>query len=82
MVEQPFTLGVGAGDVTGRFDRIDAGPGGVQVVVDYKTGPPREEESLRKDLQVRAYAVALAASSTATRPRSSCTGSRPPRSVG
>ena len=60
MVEQPFTLGVGAGDVTGRFDRIDAGPGGVQVVIDYKTGPPREEESLRKDLQVRAYAVALA----------------------
>ena len=40
MVEQPFTLGVGAGDVTGRFDRIDAGPGGVQVVIDYKTGPP------------------------------------------
>ena len=60
MIEQPFTLGVGAGDVTGRFDRIDAGPGGVQVVIDYKTGPPREEESLRKDLQVRAYAVALA----------------------
>jgi DNA helicase-2/ATP-dependent DNA helicase PcrA len=59
-VEQPFTLSVGAGDVTGRFDRIDAGPGGAQVVVDYKTGPPREEASLRKDLQVRAYAVALA----------------------
>ena len=60
MVEQPFTLEVSAGDVAGRFDRIDAGPGGVQVVIDYKTGPPREEESLRKDLQVRAYAVALA----------------------
>ena len=60
VVEQPFTLSVGAGEVTGRFDRVDALPGGEQVVIDYKTGPPREEETLRRDLQVRAYAVALA----------------------
>jgi DNA helicase-2/ATP-dependent DNA helicase PcrA len=60
VVEQPFTLSVGAGEVTGRFDRVDALPGGERVVIDYKTGPPREEETLRRDLQVRAYAVALA----------------------
>ena len=30
------------------------------MVVDYKTGPPRNEEDLHRDLQVRAYAVALA----------------------
>ena len=30
------------------------------MVVDYKTGPPRDEAALRSDLQVRAYAVALA----------------------
>ncbi|MGD0372320.1 MAG: ATP-dependent DNA helicase [Candidatus Dormibacteria bacterium] len=59
-VEQPFTLSVAAGEVTGRFDRIDAGPHGERVVVDYKTGAPRDEEALRRDLQVRAYAVALA----------------------
>ena len=59
-VELPFTLSVGAGEVTGRFDRVDRGADGARVVVDYKTGPPRDEESLRRDLQVRAYAVALA----------------------
>jgi DNA helicase-2/ATP-dependent DNA helicase PcrA len=60
-VEKSFVLSVGAGDLTGRFDRIDedAETGG-RVVVDYKTGPPRGEEDLRRDLQVRAYAVALA----------------------
>jgi CRISPR/Cas system-associated exonuclease Cas4 (RecB family) len=30
------------------------------VVIDYKTGPPRTEEAASRDLQVRAYAVALA----------------------
>jgi DNA helicase-2/ATP-dependent DNA helicase PcrA len=59
-VEQSFTLSVAAGEVTGRFDRVDRGRDGARVVVDYKTGPPRDEEELRRDLQVRAYAVTLA----------------------
>jgi DNA helicase-2/ATP-dependent DNA helicase PcrA len=60
-VEQSFVLSVGAGDLTGRFDRIDeGGEDGGRVVVDYKTGPPRGEEELQRDLQVRAYAVAMA----------------------
>ena len=58
--ERSFTLGLGAGDVTGRFDRVDEGPLGERIVVDYKTGPPRDEEALQRDLQVRTYAVALA----------------------
>ena len=44
----------------GRFDRVDLPAGGVPVVVDYKTGPPMGEQGAERDLQVRAYAVALA----------------------
>lgn len=59
-VERPFSLAVGAGEVTGRFDRVDQDPDGGRVVVDYKTGPPRGEEEMGRNLQVRAYGVALA----------------------
>jgi len=60
-VEQSFTLALDtAAEVVGRFDRVDAPYEGPPVVVDYKTGPPRDEQALRSDLQVRAYAVALA----------------------
>jgi DNA helicase-2/ATP-dependent DNA helicase PcrA len=61
-VEQPFTLSLDtAAELAGRFDRLDEGGlGDVPTVIDYKTGPPREEAALRSDLQVRAYAVALA----------------------
>jgi putative RecB family exonuclease len=59
-VEQPFTLAIEDGTVSGRFDRVDQPRGGVPVVVDYKTGPPKGEESAQRDLQVRAYALALA----------------------
>ncbi len=59
-VERPFTLGVDAGEVRGRFDRLDEPVDGVPTVVDYKTGPPRSAESAARDLQVRAYAVAIA----------------------
>ena len=58
--EQPFLLAVDEGTVSGRFDRVDQPRGGLPVVVDYKTGPPRGEDSAQRDLQVRAYAVALA----------------------
>jgi len=57
--EDRFVMQLPGGDVTGRFDRIDA-DGGVRTVVDYKTGRPKPEESARRDLQVRAYAVAAA----------------------
>ena len=59
-VEAPFALPVDAGQVSGRFDRVDRPAGGPPVVVDYKTGPPRGAEGAERDLQVRAYAVALA----------------------
>jgi DNA helicase-2/ATP-dependent DNA helicase PcrA len=58
-VEEGFVLEVDAADVSGRFDRIDDGDTG-PVVIDYKTGPPRTEEELKRDLQVRGYAAAMA----------------------
>jgi DNA helicase II / ATP-dependent DNA helicase PcrA len=58
-VERPFVLSLDtAAELTGRFDRLDDGV--PPTVVDYKTGPPRDEAALRSDLQVRAYAVAMA----------------------
>jgi ATP-dependent exoDNAse (exonuclease V) beta subunit len=59
-VERPFSLGVDAGEVRGRFDRLDERADGIACVVDYKTGPPRTAESAARDLQVRAYGVAIA----------------------
>ncbi len=57
-VEENFSLTLDHADVRGRWDRLDTDSGGALTVVDYKTGPPRDEEQLRRDLQVRAYAVA------------------------
>ncbi|HKR99153.1 MAG TPA: ATP-dependent DNA helicase, partial [Candidatus Dormibacteraeota bacterium] len=57
--EDRFVMQLPGGDVVGRFDRVDA-DGGVATVIDYKTGRPKPEESARRDLQVRAYAVAAA----------------------
>jgi DNA helicase-2/ATP-dependent DNA helicase PcrA len=58
-VERRFTLSLDTtAELTGRFDRLDHGS--PPTVVDYKTGPPRDEDGLRRDLQVRAYAVAMA----------------------
>jgi CRISPR/Cas system-associated exonuclease Cas4 (RecB family) len=45
-------------EIVGRFDRVDRN-GGASTVVDYKTSRPKTAESLRGDLQVRAYAVAM-----------------------
>ncbi len=56
-VEESFSLALDHADVRGRWDRLDT-QGSATAVVDYKTGPPRDEERLRKDIQVRAYAVA------------------------
>jgi DNA helicase-2/ATP-dependent DNA helicase PcrA len=57
-VEETFSLALDHADLHGRWDRIDGGDGSPLSVVDYKTGPPRDEERLRRDIQVRAYAVA------------------------
>jgi RecB family exonuclease len=58
-VEQPFALRVDEGEVRGRFDRIDMPRDGPPIVIDYKTGPPVAEQTAARDLQLRAYAVAL-----------------------
>ena len=58
-VEDSVTLPANGAEIVGRFDRIDR-DGGVRTVVDYKTSRPKTVDSLRRDLQVRAYAVALA----------------------
>jgi RecB family exonuclease len=56
-VEESFALPLDHADVSGRWDRLDDQSGHL-AVVDYKTGLPRDEEAARRDLQVRAYAVA------------------------
>jgi DNA helicase-2/ATP-dependent DNA helicase PcrA len=58
-VEETFSLALDHADVRGRWDRLDTDGSGAMTVVDYKTGPPRDEEQLRRDIQVRAYAVAV-----------------------
>ncbi len=58
-VEENFSLALDHADVHGRWDRLDSNGSGAVTVVDYKTGPPRDEERLRRDIQVRAYAVAV-----------------------
>ncbi len=47
--------------VRGRFDRVDVGPDGRPIIVDYKTGtPPADPDRMKSDIQVRAYAVQIA----------------------
>ena len=57
-VEDRVVVAVNGAEVVGRFDRVDA-DGGAPTVIDYKTSRPRAAESLKRDLQVRAYAVAI-----------------------
>jgi len=59
-VEQPVVINLDSARVSGRFDRVDTRGDGAVTVVDYKTGRPHDERSLRSDLQLRAYAVGLA----------------------
>jgi DNA helicase-2/ATP-dependent DNA helicase PcrA len=61
--EQPFTLRLSGFRVNGRLDRVDrvASSGGDRfLVLDYKTGEPRPEWELERDLQLGLYAVAAA----------------------
>ncbi len=57
-VEDRVVLPTNGAEIVGRFDRVDANVGS-PTVVDYKTSRPKTAESLKRDLQVRAYAVAL-----------------------
>lgn len=43
--------------LSGRFDRVERGSGGL-IVIDYKSSGPREEASLQTDLQLSVYALA------------------------
>jgi DNA helicase-2/ATP-dependent DNA helicase PcrA len=58
-IEENFVLALDHADVRGRWDRLDGNVTGTISVVDYKTGSPPAAEQLRKDIQVRAYAVAV-----------------------
>ena len=57
-VEDRVVLPTTAAEIVGRFDRVDSDGGG-PTVVDYKTSRPKTADALRRDLQVRAYAVAM-----------------------
>jgi DNA helicase-2/ATP-dependent DNA helicase PcrA len=58
-VEESFSLPLDHADITGRFDRVDRPGDDIPLVVDYKTGPPKDQDRMQRDLQVRGYAVAL-----------------------
>ena len=58
-VEESFVLALTHAEVHGRFDRIDIDEPTPPTCVDYKTSPPRDAAAVERDLQVRAYAVAL-----------------------
>jgi len=57
--EKSFTLPL-ANDVvlTGRIDQINSLGGGAAEIVDYKTGTPRDEKTVKKDRQLTFYALA------------------------
>jgi putative RecB family exonuclease len=44
----------------GFIDRVDRRPDGTIEVIDYKTGAPRDQASVDRDLQLTAYEFALA----------------------
>ncbi|MFN2582311.1 MAG: RecB family exonuclease, partial [Candidatus Dormibacteria bacterium] len=57
-VEDRVVVPLTQAEVVGRFDRVDR-DGGTPTVVDYKTSRPRAADALKRDVQVRAYAVAM-----------------------
>ena len=59
MLEFKFKVDMGDGiALVGRFDRVDVRDG-KPVVIDYKTGNPRSDASLRNDQQLKLYATAV-----------------------
>jgi CRISPR/Cas system-associated exonuclease Cas4 (RecB family) len=67
-VEYPFAMDMGDGVVlVGKLDRVDAqvdpnttAVTGIPTVVDYKTGTPRDEATMKTNLQLKIYAAAVA----------------------
>jgi DNA helicase-2/ATP-dependent DNA helicase PcrA len=62
LVEQRFSFMLGRDRVVGRWDRVDQGPGGAEVI-DYKSsaideGADRPQQLANQDLQLRLYALA------------------------
>jgi DNA helicase II / ATP-dependent DNA helicase PcrA len=56
--EESFRIKIGEATVRGRIDRIDRLSGNTVVVVDYKTGKPKDPEDAEKSLQLSIYALA------------------------
>ncbi len=51
-LEQGFTVKIGGAVLKGRIDRIDRCEGGVEII-DYKTGTPKTEDDIKKDVSKR-----------------------------
>src|SRR5207302_3296311 len=56
--EESFEIRVGNTTVVGRIDRIDRSEDGGVVIVDYKTGKARDQQSADESLQLSLYALA------------------------
>jgi DNA helicase II / ATP-dependent DNA helicase PcrA len=56
--EKTFTLKIDGIRFNGRIDRIDELPDGSVEIIDYKTGTPKSQKDVDKDLQVSLYAIA------------------------
>ena len=56
--EERFTMKLGTTALVGRIDRMDRGPDGRVIVIDYKTGKPKSQEDADESLQLSIYALA------------------------
>ena len=56
-LERDFTLKIGEYNLKGRIDRIDEGPGGVEII-DYKTGKAKQALSADDKRQLLLYQIA------------------------
>ena len=56
--EEAFEIRFGETAVVGRIDRIDQGPDGSVLILDYKTGKARTQEDADESLQLSIYALA------------------------
>ena len=61
MLEHSFRCEIAGTRVTGRIDRVDEDADGY-VIIDYKTGNPKSQDSAEKSLQLSIYAMALGSS--------------------
>jgi RecB family exonuclease len=61
MIEQPFSMRIGAIDVKGRIDAVYHQPSPGWEIVDFKTGSPSEDEVTNEARLVQLQAYALAA---------------------